>query len=159
MEKNNVCCFFGHRKIIETRNLKQYLHNLIENLIIKGKVNIFLFGSKSEFDDLCYKTVTNLKDKYPDIKRIYVRAESPFVSEDHMEYILGKYEDTYYPKSLYNAGKATYVKRNIEMIDKSSICVVYYDEEYSVFGKSGTKIAYNYAMENSKKIFNTFQAI
>lgn len=156
MEKNNTCCFFGHRKIIVTERLKLILYNLIEDLIIKENIRIFLFGSNSEFNDLCYKAVSVLKKKYPDIKRIYVRTEAPYIEESYRDYLLEKYEDTYYPDSLYNAGRATYVKRNIEMIDKSSICVVYYNENYSVSGKSGTKIAYNYAITNAKKVFNTF---
>ena len=72
MDKEKTCCFFGHRKIDETEELKNNLFEIIEALIVNEKVDIFLFGSKSQFDDLCHKTVTELKEKYPHIKRVYV---------------------------------------------------------------------------------------
>ena len=69
-----TACFFGHRKINETEELKNNLHEMIEHLIVNEKVDTFLFGSKSQFDDLCHKIVTELKEKHPHIKRIYVRS-------------------------------------------------------------------------------------
>ena len=63
--KENTCCFIGHRKINETEELKQKLTEVIENLIVNENVDTFLFGSKSEFNDLCRYTVTELKKKYP----------------------------------------------------------------------------------------------
>ena len=61
IDKEKTCCFFGHRKIDETEELKNKLSEIIENLIVNENVDTFLFGSKSEFDDLCHKIVTNLK--------------------------------------------------------------------------------------------------
>ena len=61
IDKEKTCCFFGHRKIDETAELKNRLYEIIENLIVNENVDTFLFGSKSEFDDLCHKIVTNLK--------------------------------------------------------------------------------------------------
>lgn len=58
------------------------------------------------------------------------------------------------------------MERNQEMINKSDFCVVYYDENYTpprrnskenLSGyqpKSGTAIAYNYAVKNKKEIIN-----
>ncbi len=52
-----------------------------------------------------------------------------------------------------NAGKASYVERNYAMIDKSSYCVVYYDElNIPTARKSGTKIALDYAIKKGKNI-------
>ena len=121
-----VCCFFGHREISESVKLKDILYENIEKLITKENVRIFLFGSKSQFNDLCHEIVTKLKETYPFVKRIYVRAEFPYIDDSYKTYLLEKYEDTYYPEKLINAGRAVYVKRNYEMIDKSDFCVVYY---------------------------------
>ena len=68
-----TCCFFGHRTINETEKLKVKLYKTIENLVVNENVDTFLFGSKSRFDSLCLELVTKLKEKYPHIKRIYVR--------------------------------------------------------------------------------------
>ena len=64
MDTDKACCFFGHRKIDETPELIERLSAEIEVLITEKDVNIFYFGSKSEFDVLCHKTVTDLKEKY-----------------------------------------------------------------------------------------------
>ena len=55
----------------------------VENLILNHDVEIFLFGSKSEFNSLCRDVVTELKGKHPHIKRVYVRAEYEEISEDY----------------------------------------------------------------------------
>lgn len=155
-ERMHSCCFLGHRKIAETDELKKSLYKVIENLIIKERVDVFLFGSKSEFDKLCLRTVTELKIKYNYIRRIYVRAEFPHINDEYRKYILNSYDDTYYPQKMINAGRASYVERNHEMINKSRFCVIYYDEKYNINGKSGTKIAFDYAVKKGCKIINLF---
>ena len=151
--KSNVCCVFGHRTINETDELKSKLNKIIEKLIVDEKVNTFLFGSKSRFNDLCYETVTQLKEKYPHVKRIYVRAEYPYISDDYKNYLLEFYEDTYYPERIMNSVRAAYVERNCEMIDSSYFCIVYYNEpNASSTRKSGTKIALDYAIKKQKRV-------
>lgn len=130
--KTNTCCFIGHREITETKDLKIKLKIIIEKLIMEEKVDTFLFGSKSRFNDLCLEIVSELKEKYPDIKRIYVRAEYKYIDDDYKNYLLKSYEDTYFPENIAKAGKAVYVQRNFEMIDKSKFCVVYYDNDCSL---------------------------
>lgn len=168
-----TACFFGHRKIDVTDKLKTTLYKEIEKLIVNDEITTFLFGSKSQFDDLCYKIVSDLKNKYPNIQRVYVRAESEYIdgegSRAYREGLMELYEHTYYPKSVSGAGKAVYVKRNQHMIEKSSVCVVYYDKnnmpprrkqskrdltDYQP--KSGTGVAYKYAEKKNRKIINLY---
>ena len=127
--KEKTCCFFGHRTTNETEELKLKLNEIIEKLIVEKNVDTFLFGSKSRFNSLCLEVVTEIKEKYPHIKRIYVRAEYLYISERYKNYLLENYEDTYYPEKILNSGRASYVERNFEMIDKSHYCIVYYDEQ------------------------------
>ena len=169
IDTTNTCCFFGHRKIDEMEELKNNLYEIIENLIVNEKVDTFLLGSKSQFDDLCHKIVTELKEKYPHIKRIYVRSAFQHIPDWYEDSLLQHYEDTYFPEHMENAGRATYVERNQEMINKSDFCIVYYDENYAppkrknsrrdltdYQPRSGTKIAYDYAVKNKKIIINCF---
>lgn len=150
---NNTCCFFGHRTIEETEELKSKLYNTIESLIADENVDTFLFGSRSRFDGLCLEVVTDLREKYPHIKRIYVRAEYPYISEDYKNYLLRSYEDTYYPEKMINSGRAAYVERNYEMINSSGFCIVYYNEQTAFSDhKSGTRIALDHAVKQCKKI-------
>ena len=141
--EENTCCFIGHRKIIETEKLKSSLCEVIEKLIKEKNINTFLFGSKSRFNDLCYELVTQAKEKYPHIKRVYVRAEYPNINDDYADYILKSYEETYFSEKIIGAGKAVYIKRNYEMIKNSRFCIFYYDESSQpTTRKSGTKIAF-----------------
>ena len=68
---------------------------------------------------------------------------------------------------MEKAGKASYVERNQEMINKSDYCIVYYDENYlpprrknsrrdltDYQPKSGTAVAYDYAMKKNRVIIN-----
>ena len=153
--KENTCCFFGHRTINETEELKLKLVEIIEKLIADKKADTFLFGSKSRFNSLCLKLVTEIKEKYPHIKRIYVRAEYSDISEHYKNYLFEAYEDTYYPEHIIGSGKVAYVERNYEMINNSHFCIVYYNEqEAPTSRKSGTKIALDYAIKQGKEIIN-----
>ncbi len=154
--QENICCFIGHRNIDETEELKLWLSKTVEVLIKNKNVDTFLFGSKSRFNELCYEIVSKLKEKHPHIKRVYVRAEYPRISEEYEEYLFERYEDTYYPERIKNSGKAVYIERNCEMIDKSGVCIIYYNESKVPVGrKSGTKKALEYA-ERLKKEIITF---
>jgi len=128
-----------------------------------------MFGSKSKFDDYCYELVTELKTKHPHIKRVYVRSAYEHIPDWYEGSLLEHYEDTYFPEHMSNAGRASYVERNQEMINKSDFCIFYYDENYlpprrknskrDLFDyqpKSGTGIAYEYAMKKERQILNVF---
>lgn len=165
--KQHTCCFIGHRHIEKTDGLENRVHNIIENLILNENVDTFLLGSKSEFNDLCKHILCDLKEKYPHIVRIYIRAEFPHIDDSYKNYLLQWCDDTYYPERMIDAGRAAYVERNYEMIEKSDYCVVYFDESYAPAKrknserdlvayqpKSGTKIAYDYAVKRCGKVIN-----
>ena len=159
-------CFIGHRTIEKTEDLVTSLMEIIVTLIKKG-VTTFLFGSMSEFNDLSWEVVTKLKESYPFIKRIYVRSAFQYIDEYYESYLLESYEETYFPPKLENAGKYSYVERNYEMIDNSTYCLFYYNDNYTPPPKqrpmhnvsltnrnSGTKIAYAYAIKKKKEVIN-----
>lgn len=177
MEK--VCSFFGHRKIQDKEIIIASLKEKIENLIINQNVDTFLFGSRSDFDSLCHSIVTDLKEKYPHIKRIAYtcRSESctlesertyweEIYSNFHKEEVtLLGFEEEREHKTKWDSGRASYIERNQAMIDDSDYCIFYYDENYKPemrkyskrsFGyyqpKSGTALAYKYAMQKKKKV-------
>lgn len=85
-------CFIGHRKIEKTEELIAALKETVVMLINKG-VTKFLFGSMSEFDNLSWEVVTNLKEEYPAIKRVYVRATHQYMDKFYEEYLLESYEE------------------------------------------------------------------
>lgn len=80
-----IIAFVGHRKVKDVKNLKLIINSMIESLILKDNADTFLFGSKSQFDDICYDSVTELKKKYPYIRRIYVRAANEYINKIQYE--------------------------------------------------------------------------
>lgn len=163
-------CFIGHKYIEKTEALTLLIKNTIIELINKG-VNTFMFGSMSEFNNLCLDIVTELKKNFPSIKRIYVRSSYPYIDKQYREYLLKFYEETYFPQKIENAGRYSYVERNYEMIDSCDYCVFYFNKNYQPIvnqnrknkmllpkeRNSGTKIAYLYAVKHGKKIINLYQ--
>lgn len=68
---NKKIAVFGHRKIDEGDKICLYnnLFTIFKQFIIGGD-KIFLFGSNSEFNDLCYNIITEFQSKYSKIERI-----------------------------------------------------------------------------------------
>lgn len=147
--------FIGHRTIEKTATLVANLNKIIGEILEKDPYTTFYFGSKSEFDSLCLLTVTKYKIKYPNLKRVYIRTNAPVLSDSYRRYLLQIYDDTYYPKEIEGAGKATYVKRNIYMIDNCDLLITYYRKNYLKYlTKSGTRIAVRYALNKKVKVLN-----
>ena len=166
--ENYSCSFFGHRNTILTDGEKNKLERLIENLIRKG-VKTFLFGNKSKFYEECHKIVSDLMAKYEGLKRVmYVVKSQGIIFSFQKEkwqkrynemglkdYIIDVEEKREF-KNINYAGKASYIERNLEMIDESDYCIFYYNEIFTkkLKTKSGTALAYDYAMKKKKKIIN-----
>jgi len=167
-----VCCFIGHRKIDQSVELTQRARNVINELIEDKGVRTFLFGSRSEFDDLCHNIVTELQKNNPQIKRIMYTCRSEYAcmkeEKEERERIARAvtkrdiaykdYDGSMMSDRLWSAGKASYVERNRDMIDASDYCVFYYNPQYlpprrkyskrsvgDYQPKSGTGLAYEYA--------------
>ena len=164
-----IVTFIGHRKLQFDNSFRQQLKELILSLIDDRSADTFLFGSRSDFNNLCLEVVTEIQKERPNIKRVYVRAEYPYINKDYEDYLLGSYDATYIPENVIDAGKAAYVERNFHMIDKADLCIFYYEENYkpplkpATRGritreqpKSGTKVAYEYAIRQQKEIINLF---
>lgn len=179
-------CFIGHRKILMTDELKASILNAIEDLIVKEKATYFLFGSRSQFDDLCHDIVSELQQKYPCIVRVAYtcRSEAAIMKEDkkreeeiwknllHKDVQIKDFDAEYEHPAKYTSGRGSYVERNQAMIDDSDICIFYYDENYlpprrknspmdisDYQPKSGTAIAYNYAIKKEKRTINVQKSI
>lgn len=180
---NLICSFFGHRNVYANKELENSITILIEKLITEKNVTKFLFGSKSKFDSLCLKVVSDLKVKHPHIIRVGYNCKSEcFTLEKNRELqekllnsatkqklkILCVDEEVDNPK-LWNAGKASYLERNQNMIDESDYCIFYYNENYKPQTRkkskksiseyqpnSGTALAYKYATRKRKNIINTY---
>lgn len=176
-ESEKKCCFVGHRTIVASEELTENLTKTIERLIAEEGVKYFLFGSRSQFDDLCHGIVTELQKEYPHIVRVAytrcseyavkaeekVKMERTWASVLKRDVKLKDYDAEVQSDKVFSAGKASYVERNQEMIDDSDFCIFYYNEAYqppkrkrtnrdisTYQPKSGTRLAYEYAVSKSK---------
>ena len=171
-----TCCFIGHREIKCTDKLKNKIEKLIRELVNKGVIT-FLFGSNSQFDDLCHQIVTELQKENSHIKRIMFTRRSEYAVkkgekaelEEGWSKLLKKevklkdYEGEMMSDRLWSAGKASYVERNQDMINLSDYAMFYYDpyyqpprRKYSKLSvgdyqpKSGTQLALDYAYQRKR---------
>ena len=151
--------FIGHRKIEERGGLRQKIADIITALIEKEKAETFLFGSKSEFNDLCYEVVSELKDKYPHIRRTEVRSANEYLPQMYIDITLKYYEETVFPESVSGAGYRSYLKRNQAMIDMCDVLITYFDKGYrlSAGRTSGTRTAVEYAQKKKKRVLNLYE--
>ncbi len=168
-DKQEVCCFIGHRRVGETETLKLRIYSVTEKLIKSG-IRVFLFGDHSEFNDMCYEVVTELKSLYPKILRVLYRKDYPRADVYTLQFYLDEFDDSICPDRVGRAGAAAYIERNRAMIAQSSACVFYYDTDYRAISrryvknrivtretKSGTKIADDFAVSQNSKIINLFE--
>lgn len=181
-----IICFIGHRTIDNHEQVKSKLFDTLSTLILNG-ADTFLFGSKSEFDALCWAVVTELKEQYSHIKRIVYLAphETAFTSKKERERYeqllsqIGKrnacfadYEEAVTSQKSLKSRKNSYIMRNQEMIDNSDICVFYFNKDYlppmqkhsnkylpDHRPESGTARAFAYATQKKKDICNIFLLI
>jgi len=179
-----IVCFIGHRTVADTRKVKNRLIDIVLKLIEKG-ADAFLFGSRSDFNSLCWEVVTELKEKYPNIKRVCYNAphETAFTSREERENCersflqitkrevhFADYEQSVNSQKALNANRNAYILRNQEIIDASDVCVFYYNKDYlppirksankylsDYQPKSGTAIAFAYATQKKKQIINLFE--
>jgi uncharacterized phage-like protein YoqJ len=75
----SACCFIGHRNIERASEVQEKLRKELRKLIEQGTTR-FIFGDHSEFNTLCYDTVTELMQEYPQIKRVKFRKDYPEIT-------------------------------------------------------------------------------
>lgn len=163
IEKKYTCCFVGHKMTDVTEELAKKTREIVEKLIVEEKVNIFLFHCKGKFDVLCFKIVTELKEKYSDIRRIKTNVGFSFFGGGFDEYIMDScFEDSFDPGRIFNKERLVYGgKSEKERVDMSGFCVACYDENYDCseempcgFGECTTEVLMEYAKGMDIRIIN-----
>ncbi len=146
------CSFFGHSNISQDKEVERKLLILIEKLIVEEGYNLFYFGGFGDFDTICYKVVSALRQKYKHVKRVFCLTEEKYLSpskrpkwlqeEEYEEFIYFTLENNYWYKRIYF--------RNCEIIKRSELIIFFVKNE----GESGARKALNYAIKTRKKMIN-----
>ena len=165
----------GHRKVQNKEELVGRIYDTLTDLVENQGADTFLFGSKGEFDRLCFDVVTEMRKIYPHIRRVYVRAQYEEITKFYEEYLLENYEETFFPDKVHGSNELCYIVRNFCMIEMCDMLLTYYDDNYLPPSKttknkmlahaccnkksqSGTCMAVRYAKRRKKKIINLFEA-
>ena len=154
MENYKTCSFFGHREI----NITDELYAITTAEILKSVslgCRIFYFGGYSAFDSLCYKIVSEIKNKQPElgIRRIYCVPLERYLRRKVHYFNPEDYDEVVYLTPSFEGWYSSIYFRNRAMIDASDF-IIFYAEERE---KSGAYKAFKYAKtKRGKHIINLF---
>jgi len=152
---NNTCCFTGHRpkKLnLTEQEIIPLLEKAIDNAIENGYVT-FITGMAEGIDVIAAEIVLQKKEKNKNLELICALPHPGFSNKRT------KSEKLRYEKIIENAdfveiisntcSRSCYMKRNIYMVDKSSLVIAVFNGE-----KGGTKNTVDYAVKNGKRVLN-----
>ena len=136
----------------------------MERLIVEEGIDTFLFGSRSQFDELCHIVVTELKEKYPHIQRIayLCKHETACLTGSGMEMkqqikqltgrevYVPEYEEIKKSDRVNSAGRAAYIERNQWMVDNSNFAIFHLNTAEEKKG-GGTTLIYEY-LKRKKRV-------
>lgn len=143
--KNETCCFTGHRNI-PTEALGQ-LRRALEKEVLRAYglgIRSFIAGGALGFDMLAAHTVLALKSTYPDVKLTVAvpcrdhDAKWSAASKDELKQILAEADRVTYVSEAYDRG--CMFRRNRYMVDRSCICI-----SYCTRSTGGSRYTVNYA--------------
>lgn len=126
----------------------------IEKAIEDG-VRIFLFGGRSDFDDLCYDIVTEKKNAEPQlgIKRVFCFPLDSHLRKPPRWFFEKEYEALECPAKSFEYWYKSIYYRNLAMIDMSDLVLFWVEQREN----SGAYKTYKYAVKTHKKIVNLFK--
>lgn len=152
--EEKICSFFGHREITFTSELYATLTAEIMRSVDCG-CRIFYFGGYGEFDELCYKIVTEIKEGSPDlnIRRVYCVPREEYLRKRVRYFNPDNYDEVIFLEPSFSGWYKSIYFRNLAMIDKSDHIIFYAEEREG----SGAYKAYKYAKSKKKNAVNLFR--
>ena len=152
--EEKICSFFGHRDVEITEELYTTTKAEIKKSVDFG-CRIFYFGGYGDFDDLCYKIVTQIKAESPEleIKTVYCVAQEKYLWKKVRYFNAEDYDEVIYLQPSFEGWYKSIYFRNCAMIDKSDYVIFYAGDKEN----SGAFKAYKYAKKKKdKEIVNLF---
>ena len=138
----SVVTFCGHGEFYGDEEVKRWLRETVEALILRG-ADDFLLGGYGGFDICAASVVWELKKKYPAIRSTLVL---PYLDRAMNA---EKYDGTLYPPLEMVPRRFAVIKRNEFMVDEADIVVA-----YVTHGWGGAAATLAYAKRKKKEIIN-----
>ena len=148
MNENKICSFFGHRDVEITEELYATTTAEILRSVDLG-CRVFYFGGFGDFDELCYKIVSNIREEDPalDIRRVYCVTQERYLRKPSRYFKPESYDEITYLEPSFDGWYKSIYFRNCAMIDKSDVVIFYAEEREN----SGAYKAYKYAKKCKDK--------
>lgn len=119
MGMSKICAFLGNATIWNTREVMEKIKLTAIDLIKNKGVDIFLVGTKGNFETLSHKMMEQIQCDYPDIKIMLVIAYA-----QDLERCPYNFDDVYYPpKSELGYKRWGIAKRNEWIIDQTDYII------------------------------------
>ena len=146
--ENKICSVFGHREVEITEELSGKTECEILKAINFGCRN-FYFGGFGDFDDLCYKIVTKIKEEKSEfeIKRFYCVTQERYLRKKSRYFKPENYDEIIFLVPSFEGWYKSIYFRNCAMIDESDFVLFYAEEREN----SGAFKAYKYAKKQKGK--------
>ncbi len=146
MKKENTALFIGNRACygVNLESIKEAILYAIDS-----GITTFLSGGQGYFDEVCAKTVYQLKESYPHIKNILMIPYKNF-------HIFDKtiFDEIVYPFDAYESSSLTYrnaiPERNRVMVMRSTMAISY------VYRNGGASKTFDLAQANGLEIIDLF---
>ena len=152
-------CFTGHRCVRITPELETRLEDTLRELIEKHGATDFYAGGALGWDTLCEKTVLRLREMYPIQLHLVLpccerEQTAKWRSEQKAEFkrILSSADSVEYVSENYFDGCMK--MRNQQLVDRSDVCVCFYDEKKRA---SGTGQTVCMAQQKNISVINLFK--
>ena len=165
MQKENTCCFTGHRNLPEgdVEAIVGKLDHAIKLLAHAG-YEYFICGGALGFDMLAAERVIHAAKSNPKVKLVLAlpcrnQTEKWVKEQDGIELvrkyhaIRGFASAVYYIEDFYTSDCMK--RRNYSMVERSSFCVAYYNHNF----RSGAGQTYRRAEKDGLKIYNIFDLV
>lgn len=154
-DRENTCCFTGHRVIPPDKvdGLRERLQSEIERLYTGSAITIFYAGGATGFDVLASEAVIERRTVHPDMRLIVVmphREQAKRWSADQQaryEHIKSSADEVICLAAHYYRGCMQC--RNRYMVDRSSICICYLTQ-----ATGGTAYTVKYARNCGLPVIN-----
>lgn len=148
-----TCSCFGHFDVDITDDLIARTKIEIEKAIEDG-VRTFLFGGRSDFDDLCYDIVTEKRNANPQLhlKRVFCFPLDKHLRKPPHWFIRKEYEALECPTKNFDYWYTSIYYRNLAMIDQSDLILFWVEPREN----SGAYKTYKYAVKKHKCFVNLF---
>lgn len=150
--KNETCCFTGHRDIPTELypNVKNALKKELFKVYAEG-VRCFIAGGALGFDMICAKTVLELRETYEDITLTLAipchghDAKWKESSKNELKRIVELADEVVYVSEQYEKG--CMFRRNRYMVDRSCICI-----SYCTKSTGGSRYTVDYALSSGIEV-------